>query len=252
MTDDALNKLAEPAARKAAALPRWLVAVLAALLAVFVLCAAAATWVLVSQHSHISAQDAQLSALDARADRSDAAAQQLVQQVQGLGAVPVVQPPAASVEPASVDPAAILAAARSAVLDYCAQPNQPCRGKDGEAPNVDAIVVQVVAKIPLPKDGRDAPAPTDAELLGIVTSYCSQADSPCTGPAGAKGDKGDKGDTGEPGAAGPACPDGYELRDAVITAPDGSTYQGKACVDPSSSQPPSEPSTTTTPPTETP
>lgn len=57
-----------------------------------------------------------------------------------------------------------------------------------------------------------------------------------TGPAGASGPAGPKGDPGEPG---PACPEGYELRDAVITAPDGSTYSGKACVDPNTSTPPS-------------
>jgi hypothetical protein len=59
------------------------------------------------------------------------------------------------------------------------------------------------------------------------------------GPAGPQGDPGPAGPQGTPGAAGPTCPEGYELRDAVITAPDGSTYQGKACVDPSSSSPPS-------------
>lgn len=186
MTDDALNKLAEPAARKAAALPRWLVTVLAALLAVFVLCAAGATWVLVSQHN-------QITALDQRADQSDSDAHKLADQVKGLGAVPVVEPPASAVspaEPATVDSETVRNAARSAVLEYCAQPNQPCRGLDGASPNVDAIVAQVVAKIPIPKDGtngQDAPPVTGSQLLAAVTQYCAQPDEPCRGANGANG-----------------------------------------------------------------
>lgn len=71
-----------------------------------------------------------------------------------------------------------------------------------------------------------------------------------TGPPGADGKDGVDGKDGKDGAdgndgaPGPACPDGYEQRPAVITAPDGSTYQGVACVRPDSSQPPS----TTEPP----
>lgn len=88
------------------------------------------------------------------------------------------------------------------------------------------------------------------------------AGSAVTGPAGADGKPGTdgqdgkdgppgpavtgpQGPQGERGEPGPACPDGYEPRPAVITAADGSTYQGVACVKPDSSQPPS---TTEAPP----
>ncbi len=59
------------------------------------------------------------------------------------------------------------------------------------------------------------------------------------GAAGTDGVNGTNGVNGRDGAPGPACPEGYELRDAVITADDGSTYRGKACVNPASSTAPS-------------
>jgi hypothetical protein len=55
-------------------------------------------------------------------------------------------------------------------------------------------------------------------------------------PAGPPGPKGDKGDPG------PTCPSGYEQHEAVITANDGTKYDGIACVNPSTA------TTTTTPP----
>jgi hypothetical protein len=145
------------------------------------------------------------------------------------------QPPVGQAA-AQVDPTQLRRAALTAVAEYCAAPAHPCRGADGSTPPFDAIVDAVVAKIPAPqdgRDGRDAPAP---DYPALVASYCGQADEPCRGPAGQKGDNGE---TGPRGPAGPTCPDGYELRDAVITAPDGTTYSGKACVDPNSSAPPS-------------
>ncbi len=69
------------------------------------------------------------------------------------------------------------------------------------------------------------------------TPACQSEPDQCRGPAGPGGPA---------GPPGPTCPDSYELRDAVISAPDGSTYSGKACVDPGTSAPPS------TDPTDTP
>lgn len=149
------------------------------------------------------------------------------------------QPPVAQPAEVAVDPGALRQAARSAVAEYCAAPNQPCRGSDGSSPPFDAIVDAVVAKIPAPKDGRDgrdAPAP---DWAAQVAAYCGQASEPCRGPAGTNGADGKDGRDGVDGQPGPTCPEGYELRDAVITARDGTTYSGKACVDPASSAPPS-------------
>jgi hypothetical protein len=157
------------------------------------------------------------------------------------------QPPVAQAE-APVDPAALRQAARTAVAEYCAAPSNPCRGPDGRTPNFDLIVDAVLARVPAPKDGhdgRDAPVP---DWGAQIAAYCGQANEPCRGTQGEKGDKGDppacmaeaaqcRGAEGQPG---PTCPPGYELRDAVITAPDHTTYAGKACVDPNSnSAPPS-------------
>jgi hypothetical protein len=58
------------------------------------------------------------------------------------------------------------------------------------------------------------------------------------GPQGPQGVPGQQGQPGVDGAPGPTCPTGYEPRPALIVGPDGSTYQGVACVDPSTSTAP--------------
>ncbi|MEV6879728.1 hypothetical protein [Amycolatopsis sp. NPDC051128] len=93
------------------------------------------------------------------------------------------QPPVAQATP-QPDPAALRQAARAEVAAYCAIRNG-CRGTDGQSPNFDLIVDAVVAKIPAPRDGRDAPTPNYAAL---VAAYCGQADEPCRGAKGEKGD----------------------------------------------------------------
>ena len=80
--------------------------------------------------------------------------------------------------------------------------------------------------------------------MAAVAAYCGQPDEPCRGADGTDGASGQNGAdraAGAEGPPGPTCPGGYALRDAVITAPDGSTYSGKACVDPASNQPPKDP-----------
>ncbi|MFF4600544.1 hypothetical protein [Amycolatopsis sp. NPDC001319] len=188
------------------------------------------------------AQHGQITQLQQTSDSRAVDVGKLAQQVKSLGATPVVQAPSPAA--AAVDPDQLRAAARSAVDDYCSTRDQ-CRGPDGMTPDFDALTNAVLARIPIPKDGapgKDAPTP---DVAGAVAAYCGQDNDPCRGQAGAKGDTGDTGPAGATGEPGPACPDGYELRDAVITAPDMTTYQGKACVDPNSSVPPSQPEPTT-------
>ena len=152
------------------------------------------------------------------------------------------QPPVAEAAP-EPDPALLRQAARTAVIDYCATRNG-CRGPDGAAPDIDAIVTTVLAQIPPPRDGLPG---RDGDAVAAVAAYCGQASDPCRGPTGPAGASPPclsepaqcRGNNGNDGLPGPTCPEGYELRDAVITAPDGSTYSGKACVDPNSSNPPS-------------
>ena len=137
--------------------------------------------------SRVDDLDEQSRANAASAAQNAAVANELAAQIRSLGAVPVVEPPAATPTAAPADTATIRTAARSAVLEYCGQPTEPCRGADGTSPNVDLIVAQVVAKMPLPKDGRDAPAVTAPELLAAVTQYCASPDEPCRGRPGVAG-----------------------------------------------------------------
>lgn len=155
------------------------------------------------------------------------------------------------------------------VADACAKGGQAA-AELGRACE-QAAKVQATPAPAVGRDGRDGRNGTDGKTppCYFEASQCHGAD----GQNGADGTKGQDGKTGtdgtdgkdgqtpacmaEPdqcrgatgpggpaGPPGPTCPDGYELRDAVITAPDGSTYAGKACVDPGTSSPPS-----TTPPT---
>lgn len=75
-----------------------------------------------------------------------------------------------------------------------------CKGADGAAPDVNAIIAAVKAQIPTPSngadgksgtDGKDAPAITADQLAAVVSTYCGQDSNPCIGKTGAKGDKGD-------------------------------------------------------------
>lgn len=188
MTDDALDKLAEPAARKAAALPRWLVAVLAALLAVFVLCAAGATWVLVSQHS-------QIAALDAHAYQSDSDARKLAEQVKGLGAVPVVEP---SAGPAGT-PGAAGATGATGPQGIPGQKGDPgATGPLGPSGPTGQPGVPGVS-------GQDG-------VPGVDGAHGQDGAAGPAGPAGPQGEPGPagpQGPQGEQGPPGPTCPDGY-------------------------------------------
>lgn len=189
-------------------------------------------------------------------------AQQLAQQVRSMGGTPVVTPatpgpqgPVGATGPgptqAQIDDAvaAYLAAhppdagkpatpamVATAVAEYLTA-NPPTPGRPPTAQEIATAAADYISAHsaqftgPTGAAGKDA---TDAQVVAAVDAYCTAHDK-CAGPAGATGKTGATGATGPPG---PTCPSGYELRDAVITAPDGSTYQGKACVDPVTSKPP--------------
>ncbi|MBK1785144.1 hypothetical protein [Prauserella cavernicola] len=116
-----------------------------------------------------------------------AAAAALAAQVRELGARPVVEPPSVEepaeiVEVPRVDPAAVREAARRAVQNYCA--DDRCRGADGQAPDLDAIVTDVLALMPAP---RDAPPVTDDQVFAQVAALCGQPSEPCRGRTGNTG-----------------------------------------------------------------
>jgi len=103
------------------------------------------------------------------------------------------QPPVAQ-PAAQPDPVQLRQAAKTAVAEYCAAPNHPCRGADGATPNFDLIVDAVVARIPTPKngtDGQNGANATAAQVASAVAAYCGQANEPCRGATGEKGEKGD-------------------------------------------------------------
>lgn len=128
----------------------------------------------------------------------------------------------------------------TAVAEYLtAHPPAPGRAPTGQeiAAAASAYIAAHAADFqgPTGERGANGQDATDAQVSAAVASYCA-AHNNCAGPTGATGPTGP---AGQDGKVGPTCPAGYELRDALITAPDGTTYRGKACVDPSSSQPPS-------------
>lgn len=158
-------------------------------------------------------QDRRITEITAQADKNAADGQALRDQVVRLGGTPVVEPaqPGAAGATGATGAAGPMGpqgpAGRDGVTPPCMSEPDRCRGPVGDTG----------------QPGTQGPAG-------------ARGDTGTAGPAGEQGPAGAKGDTGQPG---PTCPDGYELRDAVITAPDGTTYSGKACVDPDTSAPPS-------------
>ena len=189
---------------------------------VLLLCIAAAVlyfWPrLASVTSHVKQQDAQITDLTVKSDKNASDANALLAQVIKLGGTPVVipAPPAAAGQPGATGTAGINGRdgtnGRDGSSPPCLATAAQCQGADGKTGQAGA-------------DGADGTNGVDGQ----------------PGKDGADGKDGAPGRDGVDGAPGPACPPGYEPRPAVITAPDGSTYQGVACVDPATSQPPTEP-----------
>lgn len=134
---------------------------------------------------------------------------------------------AAQAQPApQVDPTQVYTAAKAAVVDYCAGHNQ-CRGADGTSPNIDSIVNQVVARIPVPQNGangKDAPAVTSAQIFEQVSVYCAQSTNPCQGNAGKDGKDGKDGSPPPCMSEATQCrgADGQPPAGWTTTYPDGS------------------------------
>jgi hypothetical protein len=166
-----------------------------------------------------------LDELDDQADASATAAQQLADQVESLGATPVVQPPAAEAGPAGVGIASV--------------DNAPCaivvRLTDGRSTTRDGLC---------PRPGRDI-EDTTADGCFVNVAYSDQTSSRIgpfcgapgkEGPEGREGRKGDDGETppcmsepdqcrgtnGTDGADGADGRDGAPPRGWVTTRADGS------------------------------
>lgn len=165
---------------------------------------------------HSQNQDRQITELTKQADKNAADGQALRDQVVRLGGTPVVEPAQPGIAGATgatgpMGPVGPVGPKGDkgdpGVTPPCLAEPDRCRGPVGEP-----------------------------GAAGQAGTPGAKGD---TGAQGPKGDPGEQGPKGATGAPGPTCPDGYELRDAVITAPDGTTYSGKACVDPTTSAPPS-------------
>jgi len=167
---------------------------------------------------HSQEQDRRITEITAQADKYAADGQALRDQVVRLGGTPVVEPAQPGATGATGATGPVGPAGRDGVTPPCMAEPDHCRGPAGATGAAGA-------------DGKDGTNGQNGQ-----SPPCLAEPAQCRG---ADGRDGQNGRDGADGAPGPTCPDGYELRDAVITAPDGTTYSGKACVDPSSSSPPS-------------
>lgn len=180
----------------------------------------------------IAEGSARMDALRTELTATQEDAQTLHEQVEDLGATPMVTPsppgsgptgPPGPIGPRGRPPTA--AEVRGAVIAYCAERNGcrgptqadvaaavraycndrgECRGPRGEA-GVDGTDGQ---------DGADAPPPSDEQVAAAVAAYCSERDE-CRGPRGEPGERGPR------GSPGPACPPGYSREQAMVVTTDG-------------------------------
>lgn len=174
-------------------------------------------------------------ALSDKQEEAAVAAKQLSDQVEALGAKPVVdtdnlksiqglpgingRPPTFAEISAAVQAycstgrcdgrSPSVTQVAQAVASFCNARGQ-CKGSKGDAGEAGTNGTNGVDGTN-GADGKDGspgaqgPGPSDDQIQSAVETYCTNA--PC-----AKGDKGDKGDTGETGATGPPgplCPDGF-------------------------------------------
>lgn len=189
MTDDALNKIAEPAAKKAAALPRYVKRILIGLCALFMMCVGVLAWVLVSQHQ-------QITALSQQATANASAGQQLADQVRKLGGVPVVQPEAgpAGTPGAQGTPGA---------------PGTPgATGRPGQA-GASGQKGDTGATGPTGPSGPPG-VPGAAGTNGSDGTNGADGQDGANGPAGPAGAAGPPGPQGEPGPSGAPGADGAD------------------------------------------
>lgn len=193
MTGDKVDrKITQPAAEKAqAAAPSW--RVIAVVVFAFAVCVAGAAWVLVSQHSQISALQSQLQA-------SDEGWRSVSEQVKSLGQTPVAQPPAAGTPGAT-------GAAGAAGATGATGPVGP-KGDKGDTG----------AAGPSGDPGTPGAAGTD----GVDGTDGQDGAAGVPGPQGQQGEAGPAGPQGEQGPPGPTCPDGYTAQSRL--QPNGETW----------------------------
>jgi hypothetical protein len=185
VTDDVVRRAADAAIDRRGRRAMWisLTVMLAGVLTL--------GWAYASTAAANAEQTEAITALEQRADANAETAQKLANQVEGLGAIPVVQPPG---ERGPTGP-------RGPIGDTGPMGPQGIPGQQGgQGPTG-----------PAGADGATGPAGPQGE----------------TGPQGPQGEQGPAGPQGDPG---PTCPDGYEPAEAVIVTPGSGAQEGIACV----------------------
>lgn len=236
-------------------------------------------WLLTSmnQRSEIGSLKSEVGALKQTAQDSAAQARvladdgkRLADQVRGLGATPVVQPPTipptGPAGPAGANgqtgrgitgtqirdghllvsytdgstedkgqvqgqAGATGAGGRSITSTTIANGHLVVAYSDGQSTDVGAVVGKDGATGSDGKPGRGVASVSINGSSHLIVTYTDGSTQDAgqlpSGPQGAPGPAGPSGAAGPPG---PACPSGYEQHQARITADDGSSYDGLACV----------------------
>lgn len=143
-----------------------------------------------------------------RADNAVSSAEQLCNQIKGLGYKCLVNPDDLKGDQGPQGPAgqnATDAQVRRAVAEYLAR-NPPPAGRAPNATEIAAAVISYMRANP-PAAGPRGPGPSTEQVESAVREYLA-ANPPAQGQKGDKGDTGDKGDKGEQGDQGPAGADG--------------------------------------------
>lgn len=94
-------------------------------------------------------------------------------------------------------------------------------GKDGDSPSVTDVAAVVLSKIPTPKDGKDGVSPDPKAMAKEVSSQVPTPRNGRDGKDGRKGDKGDRGPKGEPGRDGKSITDVKLRNNDLIVSIDG-------------------------------
>lgn len=94
-------------------------------------------------------------------------------------------------------------------------------GKDGDSPSVTDVAAVVLSKIPTPKDGKDGVSPDPKAIAKEVSAQVPTPRNGRDGKDGRKGDKGDRGPKGEPGRDGKSITDVKLRNNDLIVSIDG-------------------------------
>lgn len=187
--------------------------VIAGLVAVTVIACAVGGWQLYDARTQVSILSNQNDHLSAEQQATQRGEQALYQQVQQLGARPVVQPPASPAPAATqqqIDaavaswfaahpPGPTPAEVALAVAEYLVA-HPPATGPPPTPDQISTAAADYIAAHATEFTGQPGANATDAQVVSAVDAYCS-AHNDCTGAAGKDGKDGQDGATGPQGVS---------------------------------------------------